>query len=365
MARIRPSNAALIVQCNGALHMSELYPETEETVESKEGTAGHWVASELYESRKPALDSLTPNGCVVTREMVDGAELYVNTINAIVPPGRAVLEHFYSAPSIHPDNGGTPDGWYWDTVNNVIHVFDYKFGHGFVDVFENWQLINYAAAIRDLIKPQVGYDQVTFVFYIVQPRCFQVKESVRTWTVPYVEILSYWYVLYEAFAAATSETPTLKTGDGCKHCPARHACPTLQTAAYDITTWVGEFMTSHQNGEQLGRELTLFETSLTLLQARVDGLRQQAEILFRNGVNVVGWQLESSAGRERWTVSDNVVIELGKLGGLDLTKPALITPRQAVKMGLPDDIVSRYTTRETGVKLTKFKNLTGVFKNGN
>lgn len=66
-----------------------------------------------------------------------------------------------------------------------------------------------------------------------------------------------------------------------------------------------------------------------------------------------GWMLEQGFGREAWTVTPEEVFALGDMMGVDLRKkPEAITPAQARKLGLDEDVSKAYSKRPPGeVKL--------------
>jgi len=131
------------------LRANKLYPEREDGPDSMEGTAAHWVCVELLHGRHVEVGSLAPNGIAVTDEMIEGAEMYVATVpvELIEPDILCHIEKPIKIPRIHAECWGTPDIW-WLT-KSTIHIRDYKFGHGYVDEFENDQMIAYLAGILD------------------------------------------------------------------------------------------------------------------------------------------------------------------------------------------------------------------------
>lgn len=370
MGSIKASDAARIVQCPGSWQLAQQYPMPQSD-EASEGTAAHWVASEMLRGVAHSEGELAPNGVAVTEEMIDGAVLYMQEVESHLygnhrPRG---IEEGYKVPSIHPDNVAIPDSWFWNIPdNNTVYIFEYKFGHRFVPAFENWTLINYAAAIRDHITPQNGIESVNYELVVIQPRCFQAREPVRRWRISSADIAPYWFRLRDAYACATGgdsiTDPPLLTGDQCRFCPASRQCSTLQSASLDIATWVDSFRTYDMDGKQVGDELTLLERFDTILSARIEGLKTQAEMMLKSGQQVSGWQIVPSYGREKWIGDPKAIIAMAEMAQVDVTKPALITPKQAIKAGLPAEVVKLFTETPVGTKLVKSTNLKEVFKNG-
>ena len=148
--------------------MNARYPESN-TTSSEEGTAAHWVlADRLDRTDNFKEGQLTPNGIAVTDEMIQGAEMVREVIDACIPHLDLHVEETVTIPAIHPDCFGTPDVWAYDAVTTDLHIIDYKFGHGFVDEYRDPQgLLLHVGIIGGL--PLI---LTTVSFTIVQPRCF-------------------------------------------------------------------------------------------------------------------------------------------------------------------------------------------------
>ena len=120
----------------------------------------------------------------------------------------------------------------------TLEVVDYKFGHRFVDEYENDQGIAYTAGIIDhlaeLMQKGPGLiDQMIKVnFTVIQPRCFYKGALVRTWSVLASDLRGHINQLAGAAELALMPNPPAVTNSECRDCPGRHACPALQQAAY-------------------------------------------------------------------------------------------------------------------------------------
>lgn len=354
-ARLAPSAAGRWVRCPGSVILSEAYPETEETQEAQEGTAAHWAATELAAGRMVAEGQISPDGWVLDEDQIEGAELFV----AHIPPSVRILAHIEKRLSmregrgfIHAYNWGTPDLWALDVACKIVYLYDYKYGHGLVDVFECWQLIDYAAGVMNA-APIVD-DTWTFEFGIVQPRAFHRDGHVRRWRVSVAELRKYWFTLQTAAEEAMSPDPSLVPGEHCRHCPARHACPALHNEVSQIAPRLERAVALELPDNALGFELRQLYHMQRLLNARVSGLEVEAEARIKSGKPIPWMALESKPGREKWTVDAAMVLELGKAAGVDLSKPPQpVTPRQARNAGVPDEMVKAFAKRgNTALKLS-------------
>lgn len=359
-ALLAPSSAKRWVKCNASALLEACYPD-DETDAAREGTAAHWVASEqLTHAAIPAtlLGVAAPNGVIVTDEMIEAAGVYVAHVRSHLERlgldhDALVVEQRVDIPRVHPENWGTPDCWLYNRVgSHELHVWDYKFGHGFVDEFENWQLIDYTAGILDRLGLNGQDDQTLTVHtHIVQPRCYHASGPVRSWSVPAVHLRAHFNILAMAAKDAMSGQASAKPGEHCVNCKARHACNALQEDAYRSAQIARESVSVDLSPEALGLELHYLRGALTRLQARLTGLEQQAESLLRSGQRVPYSTLVQSSGRQQWSVSVAEVLALGALCNVKVAKDDVITPQQAIKAGIPAELVELYSKRTSGLKL--------------
>lgn len=357
-----PSSAARRVACPGSRAMEAQYPQ-DESPQAKEGEAAHWVATENANFHKfPPIGTIAPNGEAVTKEMVDGAELYAESIRSVIsrivlPPTHTDTifraEQPVSISAIHPDCWGTPDAWLYN-ASVGLHIWDYKFGHGFVEVFENWQLIEYAAGILEELEINGLDDQNLFVnFYIVQPRSYHRDGSVRRWTVRASDLRPYFNTLRAAEEQATSPNARCIPTPECGYCSARHACEALQRSALQAVDLSTAATPWELDANSTGNELRYLKHAAELLDSRITGLSEQALAMIKRGDRVPHFKAEASKGRTVWNKPVEEVVALGEMMGVNLKKPTdVITPLQAIDKHVPKELVQSYSHAPLGaVKL--------------
>lgn len=350
-----PSSAERWVECPGSIPLEMMFPELADPADSDEGTAAHWLAAEWLLQRSPNA-TLSPNGTIITDEMRDGAQLWVETVMAHrVPP---YVERRVAIPSIHPECFGTPDAYTWDSVKRVLRVFDYKFGHLRVEAFQNWQLICYAEGVLDTLGLlPVERDAVWIEFVVVQPRNYQRPGPVRTWSCKAVDLRPFLNRLRFAAETAFSDVAEIKTGPHCLFCRGRHSCPASNNAALAALEYTGRVRTAELAPAAIGLELRTLYRAQEAIKARLTGLEELATARLKEGAVVPGWTLKATYGRAKWTAPAAEVVAFGELMGLDLKKPLeCITPNQAEsqakKQGIDSTVIQAYTeTPNTGVTL--------------
>lgn len=338
--------------------MNATYPQTD-SVESREGTAWHWLwAKMLYENSD--IPDTAPNGEVITEEMLEAAGMFLDVVSDRVFTnggfGALHVEERVSIDRVSFKNWGTPDLWAYSTTKKVLEVIDGKYGHKYVDHFENWQCLDYAIGILDEITGgnAIYASDIVINITIVQPRCYYGGKPVRTWTLTGGELRAYCNILENAANLALVDNPVAKTNSECCYCPGRHACLALQKASYSDAEFSTVSTPLELSPQAAGLELRMLERSAERLEARITGLREVVMRELQSGKSVPLWGLEQTFGREKWLKADQEIIAMGDLMKVDLRKVNVVTPKQAVKLGMPPDVVNGFKFVPKGqVKLIK------------
>jgi hypothetical protein len=348
-AVIAPSSLDRTVACNGWIKQASLMPPEAPTEESLEGEAAHWVALQMAMGYTVGLGSKAPNGVLVTDEMIDGGHVYVDALEGL--PGK--MEERVEIKRIHETEcWGTPDRFTWTPATKRLRVFDYKFGFEYIEVFENWQLLAYAAGIMDALGL---HDQdVILELVIVQPRLSHRDGPVRMWPVSATKIRAMVNIAHSAAAEALGPNPTTKSGTHCLHCPARVNCITLQKTISGIMDFAGHADPMLSTPGDVGRELRMVTEMRNRLKARQTGLEAQAEAMLRAGKLVPFFMLEPGQSRLKWfeDVKPQEIEALVKAlnpNKTALKPPTLITPTQAIKGKVLDAaVMDAYASRPPG-----------------
>ena len=355
-AYLPPSGAGAWVKCAFWPTMNARYPELESTPQSMEGTAAHWVASEMMEGRDVVVGQVSPEGYVIDEEMLESAWLYCTDIDSV--SGKPFIEQRVEIPYVHERNWGTPDCYKYNLSENRLTVWDYKYGYGHVEVYENWQLIDYACGIlSDLLGTEDQW--LTVDLRVVQPRSFHRDGPVRSWVVKAIDLRAHFNILKNAAGKASLPEPESLAGLHCGYCPGRHACSTLQKAALNIVDRASIGVAIDLDPTSLGLELRNLNRAAKILQARITGLEAEVEAKLRRGERVPYFELQQNLDRLKWINSAQEVFALGDMMGVDLRKPQEpITPTQAKKL-IDESVINVYSERPKGaMKLIAVNELT-------
>lgn len=359
-AFLPPSSAAAWEVCGAWPWMNQKYPQ-DDTPEALEGTAAHWGFEEIFAGREIAEGLVAPNGITLTEEMCEGAYLFVEHVDqalraAHLDRSHLQIERRVAIPAVSEYNNGTPDVWFWDHAARTLHLFDFKFGHRFIEVFENRQLVDYASGILDSLFPD-GFDDQTvkIVFRIVQPRSYHRDGPVRTWTIAASGIRALVNLLHMAAERAVS-SPKQIPNDECEFCPGRHACEALQASAYKAADKAYGVTPLELSPAALGIEARMLRQAAKRLKARVSGLEANIEAQLRAGVNIPHFRMEPTAGGRETFKPESVaaVVAIGTMYKKSLSKPGVVTPKQARDMGVPGELLAPFINpASSGVKLAE------------
>jgi hypothetical protein len=363
---LAPSSAAIWGKsggCTGSVLMAQAYPE-EEGEAAREGTAAHRAAELMINGAAPEyVLNQTLEGVVITPEIVEAAELYAGDVLAAMenaPGGRLYIEELLQIPSVNEECYGTPDAWLFNPDGYQITIWDYKHGFGLVEAKDNWQCICYAAGIMDALGINGAQDQHLIInIRIIQPRGYHAEGPIRSWRISGSDLRAYINILASNALEALGPGAKCRPGTHCRYCPARHACSALQQATMGALDYLAAPMPHELDPASRSLEYTMLLEAQELIKYRITGLEEIIKNKIKEGEPTPGYSLEVSQGREQWINDPATVIELGKAFGVDLSKPGVLTPNQAIKAGMDKATVKYIVARENkGTKLVPDNNST-------
>ncbi len=370
--------------CTGWVQMSRQYPELESSVESDEGTAAHEIGADLITSYTTG-GSLTfkqfesrqaDNGVVFNEGMFDAADVYATDVRDVMIKTGVFggenfgTEHHIHAKGIHELSEGTLDQFIFNAKNKHLYIWDFKYGHGVVEVFENWQLINYVKGLLEQIGVNGSEDQqFTVHFRIVQPRAFHSDGMIREWVVKASDLRSYFNILEMNAEIALGEDAKCVSGPHCKHCSARHVCKAALECGINLYEVVSQPTPQELSNQALSVQLSIIKRAKKQIELLETGFEEQVKSIIKSGEIVPGWVIKQGYGREKWDKPIAEVVAMGEMFEKDLKKPIeAITPVQARKLGIDDSIIKAYSVKPlSGLKVTfddgsKTKQLFGDIK---
>jgi hypothetical protein len=242
---------------------------------------------------------------------------------------------------VHPDNWGTPDAYLIDMPGKTIYIWDYKYGHGYVSERDNWQMIDYAAGVRETYGLNGPFDVVMTIY---QPRYYGPEGQLRTYRMPAHELAERIDTLRWAAQSASPRAQAV-TGPECFHCSGRAACDAFARQVNRIGVVAMRTTPDLPTPASMGLELRWLHEAQKYLKARVTALEEMVTA----HPDGTGYVVEQGFGREKWTVPPEEVFALGDLMGLEFRRPPeAITPAQAVKLGLDPEVKAEYSVKPKG-----------------
>ncbi len=369
------SDAGRWVECNGAPSLALSFPEIvdEDGKQARlEGKAFHEVGQRIIESfrdrtgeivSKPYIEGTqSKDGTVITSEIYDAALVYANDVLAAcrgsVVMSDLHIEERIDLDCIYPGHYGFIDAWVYNAETMTLTVWEGKYGHRFVDAFENWQLVQYVKGILEKMTVNGQVDQeITVVMKVIQPRCFDVRGTIRHWTINAAELRAHFNIVIAAAWASKEPNALCKTGPQCNTCGSRYGCTTLQRGGYIAMEYTSETGGVALDGNNLAFELRMLTRAEELIKARRSGLEMQALAEVRSGKLIPGYTAQQGYGNKRWRKDTDIdeIIAMGDMMGMDLRKPmTLDTPAQSLQKGLDESVIEAYSeTPRTKMKLVE------------
>lgn len=324
--------------CNGSSFLNGVEPFRESTEIAEEGNAAHWFAEQSYKTGQEFIGKQAPNGYFITPEMADNVRGYVEQIRNV---SEGNVETDTSWASIR----GRADFIGFDDCGEKMIVADLKYGWRIVEPENNWTLISHAiASLRDNTQ--------TIEFMIYQPRAYHPHGPLRISYMSRQQLLEYREQILKALENPKQESVS---GAQCLHCKAFTQCPAAQTAIMNAIDAANYAFDSELNSEQLGWMLKNLKRAKEVITQACDAYEDLAFQRLSKNQPVKGYQMVDKVGNRAWSLDVADVIEYLKIVcNVDVTKKAVVTPAQAVKMGVPEEIIEQCTIRPCiGTKLVE------------
>ena len=352
--------------CTGWVTMAQTYRETETSLAAKEGTASRGIAELMnransrarldYPEKEKVVGGVASNGVVFTNEMYDAAEVFADDVASVmretgVFSGRHIgVERSISAPRVHELSRETSNAFIYSENRGRLYIWGYKYGFNPVDAYENWQAINCLAGIFD--EFDINEEDTVVHVRIVQPRAFHPDGPVREWAVAARDLGGYFEVLRENAHKALGPDAEYKSGDHCKYCPGRHACPAALKAGLGLYEAASQPVPVELDADALSVQYAIVQRARRQLEYLETGYEERIKGLAQRGESIRGFRVEERLGRERWSEPVETIAALGDMLGHNLRKNTAITPNQARKLGIDAAVITAYSEiPRTGFKV--------------
>ena len=319
-----------LMQCIGSRNMPSPVPNGGDQTQRDEGNAAHWLAEQMYEhgAEHKWAGQVAPNGHVVTDDMVEHVSEYVMALDC----GEMETDTSYG------DEGweirGRADHLVYrqggDSALHTLTVDDFKYGWRLVSPVRNWTLLSHA--IGWCIRNNTRADRI--VLRIHQPRPYHPDGPLREWSCSYDELMGY----YTQIAARLSNpSDELATGDMCAKCHARFDCRALDASIYNALDVVQMPFNDSLPKSVMLDEYALFERAAEIIKIGKEAREELISHRIKMGETFKGYSLERRYGNRRWKPGLSGKM-LSAAAGVDLTLDGLVTPAEAVRRGMSEEV---------------------------
>lgn len=346
MLTVHASALKRVMNCNGSRLMAgALLPVISG---GEEGEAAKWAASAILKGTngQSLVGMSAPNGVFITDEILTAVEEYVSAAKVPGAQFATDLDVSFSDPK---------GKWRVECVadhiallGQTLHVDLFAFGWGIIEPENNWQLI--AAAIgwaeqNPAIRPE------TVVMTVHQPRPSHPFGPSREVSIDFKALAKFRASIAEVLSAPSDE---VRSGlSWCGKCPGLATCAAARGAAMNAIDYAEMHGAENPTNEELARELDALERAQGAIKYRLEALTKMTEYRVKNGEIVGNYAMMPSYGNRTW--NDGLTADLLQMfAGKDLRKPGLVTPAQAVNMGVDETVIATLCHRpQRGAKLIK------------
>lgn len=349
--------------CTGWVKMMESIPPEErdiKTEKSIEGDQAHDLGAAMIDSSaRGALDYPPKSG--YDSEMYQACELYANDVRGVMRDTRIFgapylgIEKKLDIWAIYKNSFGTPDAFIYDYTSDNLYVWDFKYGHAYVEEFENWQCMCYAAGIISLLVTE-GLDDKNLKIHIriVQPRAYGGGGPIREWCLSAIELKHYVKILADNAQKALSSEALNRTGPHCRYCEARKFCPDALNTGVVLYENVSTPSPQNMSLKSMGVQYSILKRAKEQIDALESGYKEQIIYLLKSGKSIPGYNLTPALGRMRWNRPEEEIISMGDMMGVDLRNIKALTPNQAREKNINEELIKSFSERpNNGYKLEK------------
>lgn len=331
-----------LMLCMGSRNMPSPLPQGGNRDQREEGNAAHWLA----EQPDPAACVGKPcpkNGHIITEDMLEHVMTY---LDALEPGGAMEVETSWAGASYEVRGradhvGYAADGHHAGGMSlSMLTVDDFKYGWGIVEPARNWTLLSHAIGwcIRNNTRPDV------IRLRIHQPRPYHADGPTREWTCSYDELMGFYS---QIDAHLSNPVDTLNSGlQQCAKCHARYDCPAFDRAIYNAIDVSLEPFDDTKPNNVMAQEYALFERAEKMLKIAREAREELMTHRIKEGQTFAGFALEKRLGQRKFKPGLTGKALSAALG-VDLVKDGLVTPAEAERRGVSEEVIAALVDRPT------------------
>lgn len=347
MLTITADELPRFMACNGSRNINKVQVFEPDNAMRDEGDAAHWLIEQVFNKRF-GLDELVGrpafNGVYITEEMVEAVTPCLEDIRG---KGAVEVVTSYGDGQLYQVNGRAD----WVALEGTtLYVGDFKYGWSIIEPEKNWTLLSHAVGWL-FANPTTSNSVTNVTLRIWQPRPHHPSgKRIRSVTYTIRDVWNFWN---EMMLCLTNPNNMLNTGKHCKDCLGMINCPASQKATMNALEVSELGYVSNPDEATLAFIIEQSERAIKILEQNSKAATDLALHRIKAGKIVPGYTVERELTNKQWK-SGITVETAAMLTGKDLGKKQLITPAQAVKSGVAQEVVDALCERrEKGVKLVK------------
>lgn len=328
------------LKCSGSIYLECDTPLPKENKVRDEGNAAHWLVEQVVQHNQPVeelIDRQAPNGIYIDGDMVNYLQPYLQECQG------AEIEKDVSF-----EIAGVMIRARADCVKNVsgtTTIADLKYGWRIIDP-DNWTMKAYALGATDRSVGDV-------ILKIYQPRPYHKDGYVRSVNLTNDDMIDLFDELEHNLIEAQSNR-SLRTGSHCYGCDKMYACPAAREAGYNIVDMSTSVYKDNLPDDVLSITLDQLNRAADHVKNLLDAYKDEAFARIKKGKVINNYFAERTSSRLDWKKNTSPEFLKMVTGNKDVVKEVLITPTQAKKIGIDEQLVESFSERkDTGLKLIR------------
>lgn len=348
MLTVTADNLSRLIPCNGSRLLTNFVPVVEsDTTVRDEGDAADWIVSQVvggHFTAEELVERRAPNNVFVTADMVEHLDDYLAMLKATGALVEADMSHSGQGWQVN----GRADAISYEPLTQTLTVNDLKFGWSPVEPEMHWPMISHAIGWWLRYGKEFPVQHVKFVIW--QPRPYHPEGNVRTWPVSFDKLMELYSFMN---ATLTNPAETLNTGKWCKGCDRRTACPAFSLAQMNVIDMTTQAFVAELSNDELSHRLDQLTRAEEVIKQSKEAYRDLAFWRIKEGQLIKNYSLTIEKANTSWREGTTPEMLLA-LTGVDATKKELLTPNQAKKAGISEQVVAAFTERrDKGAKLVR------------
>lgn len=323
-------------------------PPSSDTTMRDEGTAAHYMAATVFNGHQTLdelIDRKAPNGFIMTTDMAQHVNDYLQITIGDATFKQMEIETSHDNSPTWVVNGRS------DFVKHseTLRIVDFKYGWRIVEPENNWTLVShaigYARQSQWTLPPVIELQ-------IFQPRPFHPDGALRTWSIDANTLSN---LAKQLDATLSNPTDELRTSKHCAGCVALATCAAARNAEMNAIDATETVFSDTVSNEMLSFNLDNLNRASDMIKERLKAFEELAKHRIKAGQVVDNYSVGIGYGHSKFKEGMTGPM-LKILTGKDLTEEITVTPAEAKRRGVSEDILKTITERPvTGVKLERVK----------